>query len=173
VARSSRRSFARPFKPSGEWAGFFVPNTTIPGNSKVLLGTIIPGTGSGRLTIRRMRISLMWSSDSLAATEFPIGALGAAVFNDTSIAAGVASLPDPMTDLEDDIWFLYQGLHSRFSFLNASGTNSDAGTVYEIDSKAMRHLPDGRSIGVIVATGDAQGAQVQVIVRAYFTLARG
>ena len=173
VARARSRGGFKPFKPSGGWAGVFVPNTTLPGNSKLLLATFTPVAGSVLQTIRRLRMSVMWSSDSVAAIEFPIGAIGAVVVNDLAITAGVASLPDPITEIGDDAWFLFQGLHLRTVFLDATGFASPAGQVYEVDSKAMRKLPDGFSVAIIAATGDAQGAQIQLVARMYTTIARG
>ena len=172
MARRSGRSFARPFRPSGGWAGVCIPNTFISGNAKVLLALFVPLTGAFTLTIRRIRLSLMWSSDQAAATEEPDGAIGAAILSDTAIAVGVASLPDPITDIGDDIWMMYQGLNTKVVFSDATGVDSNAGRLYEIDSKAMRKIPEGMSLAFICATASAQGARVQGQLRLYVTQAR-
>jgi len=149
-----------------------VPAVNIPANSKVLLAAVVPVAGSPTLTIRRIRMSLLWSSDQKAAEENPIGAIGAAVLGDTAIAVGVTSLPDPVTDVQDDNWMLFQGLHTRFSFVSAAGFEGTNGMLYEIDSKAMRKLPEGTSLAFIAATGSTHGAFLQCIIRVYTTQAR-
>ncbi len=139
----------------------------------MLLASLVPVAGTVRLTIRRTRMSVMWSSDQVAATESPIGAIGIGIFTDISVVAGVASLPDPITEINDDLWFLFQGLHSKFSFISAVGFQEPSGSVYEIDSKAMRSLPEGRQAGVVVGNASASGARISMIMRQYFTVARG
>ncbi len=111
-------------------------------------------------------------SDQLAASEFPVGALGAGTFTNIAIAAGVASLPDPITEIDDDVWFLFQGLASGFEFGDATGFSSPAGVGFEIDSKAMRKLPDGRSIGFIAANLGAAAFRLSLVIRLYVTAAR-
>ncbi len=118
-------------------------------------------------------MSLLYSSDQNAGSESTLGAVGAAVLEDTAIAVGIASLPDPVTDVADDFWLMYQGLHTRISFVSGGGLVEPAGMVVEIDSKAMRKLPTGKSLAFIIANGDASfGALVQSTIRVYSTLAR-
>ncbi len=114
-----------------------------------------------------------WSSDQTVVTETPTGAVGCAILNDVSIAAGVASLPDPVTDIQDDIWMLFQGLISQTRVATAVGFQESAGSLYEVDSKAMRKLPEGKSVAFIVANGHpTEGAEFTMIARVYSTLAR-
>jgi len=171
VANRGRRGFVKPFKPSGGWSGVVIPQVGIPGNNKILLAQVIPTAGSPTLTIRRIRMSVLFSSDQAAATESPIGAIGAAVLNDTAIAVGVASLPDPVTDIQDDTWMMFQGLHSKVVTAGTLGF-TESGNLFEIDSKAMRKLPEGMSLAFIAAVGSAQGASIQAVIRVYTTQAR-
>ncbi len=173
MARRPGRQLVKPYRPSGAWSGLVIGTTVVGGNTKVLLGSFVPAANSVRLTIRRTRISCMWSSDQTVATQRPIGAIGAIVVNDRAITAGVASLPDPLTDIDDDGWLVFQGLHTAVKTASDIGFQENAGQVYEIDSKAMRHLPDGKSLAFIVASGSADDARFQMIVRVYITPARG
>ena len=167
-----RASSVRPYKPSGGWSGLIVQPTSVPALNKVLLASFAPQIGL-TLTIRRTHVSLMFSSDQNAASENVIGAIGMGVFNDTTIAAGVAGLPDPVTDVSDDVWFLFQGLHSRISVRGTDGLVEPAGSIIEVDSKAMRKLPNGRSLALVVANADAVfGSLIQCTIRLYTTIAR-
>ena len=162
------RTFTRSFRPSGGWSGAAVAQVTVPANTKILLATIQPVPGAFTATIRRTRLQVSWSTDQSAAIEQPFGAIGMAILNDTAIAVGVASLPDPITDIEDDIWYLFQPLTVKLR----EGTAAILDRVWDVDSKAMRKLPEGKSAALIIANGDATvGATAQVTFRTYATLA--
>ncbi len=94
-------------------------------------------------TIVRVRGLLMLRSDQIAAIEEPFGAFGLAVVSDQAVAAGVASLPSPITDQASDLWFSYTFCAATWQF-NTSGAASP--TPFEIDSKAMRKVEDGMNI---------------------------
>ena len=118
-------------------------------------------------------MSIMWSSDQNAASENVLGAVGCAVVEDTAVAVGIGSLPDPITDIADDFWFLFQGLHSRISIRGTDGMTEPAGHILEVDSKAMRKLPTGKSMIVVVGNNSSTaGAIIQATIRVYTTLAR-
>ncbi len=171
VARR-RATVGRTYKPSGGWSGLTVGSTAVAANTKVLMASFAPQIGL-TLTVRRIRISALYSSDQNAASETTLGALGVGVFSDTAIALGIGSLPDPITDVGDDVWMLFQGMHTRISFVSGGGLVEPAGTLYEIDSKAMRKLPNGKSLAVIVGNESSSfGALLQVTIRIYTTLAR-
>ena len=80
-----------------------------------------------------------------------MGAFGALVVTDAAVVAGVASMPDPVTDADDDGWFLWVPFAQK-----ASGSSSGTiGFQYDFDSKAMRKLSEGFSVAFILAnTGD-------------------
>ena len=166
-----RRAAVRPYKPSGAWGGVIIGVVAIPAASKVLLTTFVNDTDF-QATVRRTRISALYSSDQTAAGESTAGALGCAVLENTAITVGIGSLPDPVTDVDEDIWFVFQGLHSRFATTGA-GIAETAGSLYEIDSKAMRKVPQGKSVALIVANQSAvAGALIQLTVRIYSTMTR-
>ena len=172
MAARRRSSAVRPYRPSGGWGGVTVGQTAVPANSKVLLATFTPSVAF-TLTVRRIRMSVLYSSDQNSASEASLGAVAAGVFEDTAIAVGIGSLPDPITDVADDFWLMFQGLHTRISFVTGGGLVEPAGMVVEIDSKAMRKLPTGKSLAFIVGNASATfGALIQTTIRVYSTLAR-
>jgi len=169
VPRRTAAAFTRTPKAPGGWSGAQIANTTVAANTKILLATITPAVASFPLTIRRVRMQVSWETDQSAADEHPFGAIGLAVLNDTAIAVGIASLPDPVTDIQDDIWMLFQAL----SVGGKGGTGAVTDRVWDVDSKAMRKLPEGKSGALIIANGDAVfGASCQVTLRVYSTFAR-
>ena len=168
--RSPSRGF-RPYRPTGGWTGLQVITTTVPSNSKVLLASFVPIAGV-EVTLRRSHLSFAIRSDQSSAIESPFGAIGVAVFADTAIAAGVASLPDPVTDIVDDVWLLHQAL-GYTGRQTASGALSSADRWYDVSSKAMRKVPSGRSVTLIVANATTLGFIIDVSVRFYLTLGRG
>ena len=146
----------------------FIQSTALAASSKVALATFTPALDG--VTVVRTRMTVMWSSDQRAVTETPQGAIGAAVMDNTAIAAGVASLSDPVTDIDDDIWFVFQGLVSLVGVNSAIGFQEPALSQYEIDSKAMRKVPAGKSMVVIAANASSVGARVGAIIRVYTKL---
>ena len=84
-------------------------------------------------------------SDQETAVEEPFGAMGAIVVQETARVAGVASLPDPITEEDDDGWFLYQGFAIEGLAAGSSGMK-----VFPFDSKAQRKVKDGDAVVFVV-----------------------
>ena len=103
---------------------------------------------------------MMISSDQAAATEKQVAAIGMGVFSDESIAAGVASVPTPITEMASDFWFFYQLLMARESRLTDL---SQPAEVFETDSKAMRKVDVGQDLGII-GEFSSQGGGVVVTI---------
>ncbi len=95
------------------------------------------------LTIIRLRGELIVSSLMNAATDAMQLATGIIMVSDEAFAAGVASIPSPVTD-EDDDWMWHQWHSVQSGTLGAPGQ----GTEYRfiIDNKAMRKFPTGKTI---------------------------
>ena len=155
MARTSRRSsFSRVQRRPTVWGGTVATGpTTVPALSKVLLAVSVPTFTSGE-TIRRMRGTVYVFGTSVANFH---GAIGAFVANDTAIVAGVASLLDPVTDVEDDAWFWYQSFHGGGN-ADPGSAGADSSQVMEIDSKAMRRVVSGFSVVFVVANSSATTA---------------
>ncbi len=139
--------------------------TPVSANSKVLLFSFAT-LGDEEITVRRVRGLLQVQSDQTAASELQLGAMGAGIFSTNAIAAGIASLPDPVTDVSDDIWSVYAHIGQTMQFVSAVGIEPHFSTLYEIDSKAMRRIPEGYAIAFIVANAHpTAGFQVSLGVR--------
>ena len=151
-----QRRFERSARPNRTWTGFVpaVPST-VPAASKLLIATFVLDNPGIDETVLRVVGGVAVSSDQAAATENQIGAIGMCIVTDTAVAAGVGSLPDPVTDIADDIWFWYQSFGQRFLFSDATGVQSNAMTWYSFDNKAKRILSSGQSIVVIAANASA------------------
>jgi len=105
-------------------------------------------------TIRRMRGTLFVRAADVGTFH---GAIGAFVANNTAIAAGVASLLDPVTDVADDAWFWYQSFGGGGS-ADPGSAGPSSSQVLSIDSKAMRRVADGFAIVFVVANSSGATA---------------
>ncbi len=84
--------------------------------------------------------------------------MGFGVFSDFAVTAGIGSLPDPISDEAADLWFVHQ---TFIIGVMAGGANGNQrGSVFQFDSKAMRKVEEGSSIGVIMVNAHvAHGLQ--------------
>ncbi len=137
--------------------------TVVPVSTKVLIATVVASAGLD-FTIRRTRGAVSCASDQTSAIEDQIGALGMVVVTDIAITQGVASLPGPVTEQNDDDWFVWEPIIG----LAASVPHPGEGGSFRFDSKAMRRLPDGNSVAVILE--NASGAHVMEVAWAFSML---
>ena len=82
--------------------------------------------------------------------EETIGAFGAIVINDLAIAAGVASIPGPVTDESDDGWFVWQPFGSLYGAVTVGTASRPTLMPIQYDSKAMRKVEEGFGIAFVV-----------------------
>ncbi len=148
-----RTSFPRNARsrPNRSWA--ISNNATFVGvgtASKLLLATLTPTNAGIDETIMRTVGMLAVATDQLAATENQIGAFGMIIVTDRAAAAGVASIPGPVTDGGDDGWFVYQPIVQQFGFGSAVGFDASLGQRYMVDSKAKRVLQNGEVVALVV-----------------------
>ena len=150
--RVARRPAFRAAKRPTSWTrSVAVAHTTVAAATKVLIGTLTldnPGIG---VTVRRTRGQVMVLSDTTAAIENQTGAFGMVVATDLALAAGVASLPGPVTNASDDGWFVWVPFFNRGS----SNTSSFLSFNVPFDSKAMRRVVPGYGIGLVVENASA------------------
>ena len=126
---------------------------TVATSSKVLVASQPSTTGIDQ-TIRRNLGTLTIVSDQAAASELQIGAFGMIIVNDLALAAGAASIPGPVTDLDDAGWLVWVPLVRR----GADVVGQPAETFIDFDSKAMRKLPSGYNIAAMVENASASFA---------------
>ncbi len=127
----------------------------VPANSKVLLGSTAIGALDAQtpFTIVRTRGTYSTRSDQSAATEDVIGGIGLAIVNDVSAAAGIGSIPGPLSDLLWNGWYWIDYFRQTFQFESAVGIDAKMSTSHVIDSKAMRKVT-GDSVLVLVGEND-------------------
>ncbi len=140
-------------------------------SSKVLLSIQTLTTAGISETIRRNIGGIYVMSDQGAATELQHGAFGITVANDLALAAGAASLPGPITDMDDDGWMVWQGFTQGMLFASAVGLQgANFGMWYPFDSRAMRRVEEGYGLAMMVENQDAAHVvQVGVVISTYAT----
>jgi len=148
---AARRTARRGTRARTVWSGFVATGlTAIPAASKVLITAFEP-TFTASETVRRIRGTAYVISDQDTLDEGFHGAIGAAVVGDLAVAAGVASIKDPVTDVNDESWLWYQSF-SGF----ADNTRRAAGaSLLMIDSRGQRKVEGGNSLVFVVANASA------------------
>ncbi len=167
VRRFQNRQFQQRRPPNRSWSGVVgAVGVIVAANSKTILATFAPSNPGIDETVLRSVGAMSVVSDQVGTTEEITGAVGMRIFNDTAVAAGIASLPDPVTDVDDDGWFFYQAFNHRFSLITAAGFESPAGQQIMFDSKAKRIVEEGSTIVVVVGNASATtGFIIQFSVR--------
>ena len=123
MARFQRPPRQSSRRPNRGWAGLVSSvYTNIPAASRVLLGSFVPTNAGIDLTVLRTVGGISVVSDNASAGESQIGAFGMIMVTDWALAAGVASVPDPVSDVADD-WFIYQGWAMETQVVSAVGIN--------------------------------------------------
>jgi len=151
-----RTRVSTPFRRSGtrrstEWfASADITGTASLGVGTKILNQSLTTAELAKLpfTVVRVRGEVLVISDQIAAQEEGLMGLGFGVFSDTAVAAGVASLPDPITNESDDLWFVHKFV---FNLITASGLGGNIGGIQSFDSKAMRKVEEGSDIAVVVS----------------------
>ena len=163
-----RRGFSRGgrgFRPATFWAGSTpAAQTAVPAASKVIVASFT-NSGDQDLTVRRIRGLLTVASDQQVATELQLGAFGATVVTDAATAVGATAVPDPVTEVADDMWMLYVHIGQQMRFASAVGLEPNWVTQYVLDSKAMRKTPAGYSLIFVIANSASTGFNATLGVR--------
>ncbi len=155
----ARRQFTRgPQRtPNRNWAGVVATaGTTLGANNKVLVATFTLANQGIDETILRTVGGISIASDQVAASESQFGALGVCVVSDQAIATGITAIPDPVTDVSDDLWMLYVSFAQEFRLGGtAASLTPNFATWYPFDSKAKRVVHSGYALAVVVANASA------------------
>ncbi len=138
------------------WGRFvFAAPVVVPAASKVLVLTFTLDNPGISEVVRRTRGDYFVGSDQQTTTELQMGAWGCIVVTDAALAAGVASIPGPVTDANDDGWFVWESFVQSSSAGAAGNIAAWQGVHRPYDSKAMRKFPDGFSLAVVVENAHA------------------
>ena len=164
AARSQRGVRTARKNVNYTWSTFVSVPTSLPAGSKVLLGFFFLATAFEE-TLIRVRGHLSVSSDVASPIEPQQGAFGMIRVTDRARAVGATSIPGPITDGDDDGWFVWQPWSQR----DASPVGDAKSFGYTIDSKAQRIVREGQELAVMIesaASPSSEGAIVQVVLRA-------
>ncbi len=131
--------------------GQYVP---VAAGAKVLITSLILNNPGISETVRRTRGLIDIQSDQSPALEDQSGAFGAVVVSDVALAQGVASIPSPITDLDDDGWLLWVPFFQK----SAANVVSYPHGRYEFDSKAMRRVEEGYSVAFVAENANISHA---------------
>ena len=139
--RMARRPVVRK-QINWSWAGIATTPTTVAASTKVLLASFVLSTAFDE-TITRVRGHMSVTSDQAATPQEVRGALGFVRVTDRAVAAGAASIPGPITDIDDDGWFVFVPVASHGARV------SNANPEYAIESKAQRIIREGEVSAVM------------------------
>jgi len=161
TARARRPGRARKVV-NYNWSGLLIRTTTIPALTKTLLAFFFLDTVFEE-TIVRVRGMMYISADQVSIDEEQSGAFGMIRVTDRAIAAGASSIPGPVTDADDDGWFVWV----PFAQLGRPTLGQDNSNIYEIDSKAQRIVREGQQLAVMIENNSLLGGlRVVVALRA-------
>ncbi len=148
----ARRSFVhRPTPREMVWFGFGSGTgaTTVPSNGSVLFSTLNAAALALRpFTIVRTRAVIITESDQSAASELPFGVVATIVVKDTATAAGIASIPTPVTEADAE-YFTYDPVFALFELGDATGFTGSTAREHRIDSKAARKVGIDEDIALV------------------------
>jgi len=150
--RISRTPFVRGKPRSNVWIGLGLARVTVAAATPTLLATLNAGAlGLRPFTVVRTHLLFQVISDQVAASEIIQGALGMQVVTETAAAAGVASLPTPLTETDAD-FFVYQPWFNALTILSAVGfeESTGQGASWTVDSKSMRKVGTDDDVAVTI-----------------------
>ena len=120
-------------------------------------------------TIVRTRGVIWVKSDQESAEENPFGAMGIAIVSDQAAAAGVASVPTPITEIDSDLWMVYVPWATSVWDTGGAALTAVNGFAYEFDSKAMRKISADETVVVVVENASsANGVKFAINFRMLF-----
>ncbi len=156
MARGRRMMAPRRVSSGTNWGRFvFAAPVVVPAASKVLVLSFTLDNPGISEVVRRTRGDYFVGSDQVATTENQMGAWGCIVVTDAAAAAGVASMPGPVTDANDDGWFVWESFVQSSSAGAVGNIAAWQGVHRPFDSKAMRKIPDGFQTAVICENAHA------------------
>ena len=174
----ARRVPSRPFlqrrnTPNRAWTGAIeAAPTTIPAGSKVLLSSFTLSNANIDETVLRTVGGLAIASDQAASAESQIGAFGLIRVSEAAIAIGITAIPGPVTDTDDDGWFVYVPFAQTVDFRTAAGYALYT-RWYGFDSKAKRVFEEGVRVAVVAENAHAtHGLNITAVFR-MLTMVRG
>ncbi len=166
MARQRSYRGARRSTPNRSWAGVIDTQNGVASGASVLLGSLALSNVNIDETILRTIGLLSVATDQVASSEQQEGAFGMIVVNDLAIAAGVASVPTPITNVDDDEWLIWVPFSNSMVFGSAIGFDTMGAPTHYFDVKSKRIVQEGFGIAVVVeATAASEGFTFNLLLR--------
>jgi len=138
---------------------------TVGSGLKVLIASFDPDAGGlTKSTVVRTRGEVSTALLTSPAADVTVnGAFGLGIVTAQALAIGITAIPGPFTDADWDGWFVWGSFGMRFDSITQAGVLLTS-QFREVDSKAMRKIPDGSNI-VLVAESQAGGFAINMPLR--------
>jgi len=168
--RSNQRRVSRPNR---SWSGFITSaRVAVAANSKVLLGGLtLSNTNIDETTLRTVGV-LSIETDTVANAESQIGAFGLINVSDTAFGIGITAVPGPVTDAQDDGWFVYQSFAQSTAVATSVGARLNS-VQYAFDSRGKRVNEEGTTIAIVIENGHATHGFNATVVFRLLSMVRG
>ena len=156
------RSLIRPAPRTKVWIGAGIAQAAITGGAATLFSSFNSIALALRpFTILRTRMVISIQSDQVSASEFSQGVFSMQIVTDSAVAAGVASIPTPLSETEA-AYFVYQPWFTNFILLDATGfaEKNGEGNNWLIDSKAQRKVGIDDDVVTIIQVRSATGVNL-------------
>ncbi len=118
-------------------------DATIAAGTAQTLGSFIAASNHPHETI--VRVVGTWQCDGVGINGNV--AMGGVVVNEPAFVAGSASMPDPITEIQDDVWAFISTV-SVGTLPRGVGQDD-----IKFDSRAMRKVEEGQRLAIIVSNG--------------------
>ena len=167
IARS-RGPFVRGGGPRREtqWISLGPSEVTIASVSTAVLAFSLNAAALALrpFTIVRTRLDWICESDQNATSEQYGASLGMAVVSDQASAIGVTAVPTPVTDLDSDLFFVFDQIFGSFVHATSVGFQDlGQGAMKSIDSKAMRKVNADQDVILTLETASFQSSAAMTI----------
>ncbi len=147
--RSVQRGGGRA--PTG-WAGFLGFDATVAAGTKQIIGSFVPLPGFSHETA--VRVVGDWTSQGAVGGSVVIGMC---VVTDAAFAIGATAIPDPATEISDDIWMF-------ISSISKVGVD-DIQPSRLFDSRAMRKVDEGSRLVLMIANTGSTSIGFSIYIR--------
>ncbi len=138
------------------------------GTQQVLLSVSVAESAGQQNTLLRSRGQILVQATPDAASDAEVMGFGLIVVHSNALAIGTTSLPGPIADIGAD-WLWYDFVPFD-AVVDTAGSANDRGIIHrlEIDSKAMRRVPNDHSVVLMAEASITAFASVSAIAGCRF-----
>jgi len=138
----------------------------ITGTGKTVGGVGVESLADGLTLVRHRGSLLLYLTSTAAQNNGFFGAFGIGVVTAQAFAAGAASMPGPLADVDWDGWFYHQFIFLRGTMLTPSQNldrlaQGPEALRVDVDSKSMRKIPENMVVFIILEATESGTATMQ------------